>query len=90
MISARAETSTHVIIDGRGFLLDSDRDLVELMGQIESAARSGPAFVHLSAGTELVSVLVSARTQVVIQVERESVAQELDEPPFGPLTDWDA
>lgn len=59
MSGARKNTRTHVEIDGQRFLLDTDRDLVEVMERIEAAARSEPAFVHLSGGDHLISVLVS-------------------------------
>lgn len=89
MTSAAAETSTHVEIDGQRFLLDSDRDLVDLMAEIEEAARSEPRFVHLSDGEELVSVLVSARSRIVITVEHESRARMPDSMPIQLPADWD-
>ncbi|PRA82239.1 hypothetical protein [Microbacterium sp. MYb66] len=84
-----ASTNTHIVIDGQPFLLDGDRDLVDLMGEIEAAARSEPTFVHLSAGDELVSVLVSSRSRIVITVERDGIAVTSDEAPIAPLPDWE-
>ncbi|MFB7250635.1 hypothetical protein [Microbacterium sp. NPDC056234] len=89
MINAGAESSTHIVIDGQRFLLDRDRDLVDLMGQIEAAARSEPAFVHLSDGDELVSVLVSSRSRIIITVEREGIAVVAEEAPVAPFSDWE-
>ena len=88
-MSTEADSITHVTIDGRRFRLSGGRDLVDLMAQIEAAARSEPTFVHLSDGDELVSVLVSSRSQIVIAVEREGVAATSDEPPIAPFLDWD-
>ncbi len=79
----------HIEIDGHDFLLDPDRDLVEVMGLIESAARSEPTFVDLSSGEELVSVLVSPGAKVVVTVQHESIASPEHEAPLAPYSDWD-
>ncbi|MFB8188213.1 hypothetical protein ACFC14_02740 [Microbacterium sp. NPDC055988] len=88
-MNTEADSITHVAIDGRRFRLNGERDLVDLMSQIEAAARSEPTFVHLSDGDELVSVLVSSRSRIVITVERAGIAAIADEPPIAPFLDWD-
>lgn len=89
MSGVEAGITTHVEVDGRDFVLRGDRDLVDVMSQIEAAAASPPAFVDLSDGEELVSVLIHAASRVVVSVERESHAAELLEPPVFSMDDWD-
>ncbi|WP_396659003.1 hypothetical protein [Microbacterium oxydans] len=89
MSGARKNTRTHVEIDGQRFLLDTDRDLVEVMERIEAAARSEPAFVHLSGGDHLISVLVSPGSKAVVTVERDSVTQPEEHAPVDQIPEWD-
>jgi len=84
------DTRTYVEIDGREYLLGSELDLVEVMGRIEAAARNEAAFVDLSDGDQLVSVLVSRRSRVVVTVRPlEPQPDSDDTPPGGFLRDWD-
>lgn len=89
MDGARTMARAHIEIDGHDFLLDPDRDLVEVMGLIENAARSEPTFVDLSSGEELVSVLVSPGAKVIVTVAHESVATPEEEAPIAPFSDWE-
>lgn len=82
-------TRARIEIDGREFLLDGDRDLVDLMTRIEAAARSEPTFVDISDRDGLVSVLVSPGAHVVISVVHQGAASVDHAPPFAPITDWD-
>jgi len=87
----RTKTTTYVEIDGRPFVLYGDRDLTEVMADIEKAAASpDPTFVRLDGGDELVSVLISSRTRVVVTVRRDSADHAVPEAPmFLPTADWD-
>jgi hypothetical protein len=89
MDSDRSFTRTYVEIDGREYLLGDDHDLVEVMARIEAAAQSRPAFVDLSSGDRMVSVLVSAQSHVVITVRRESIDESEDVFPGLQIGDWD-
>lgn len=89
MSGVRTGITTHIEVDGRDFLLGGDRDLVDVMSQIETAAASPPAFVDLSDGEEMVSVLIHAASRVVVSVERQPRPAGLLEPPTFSLDDWD-
>ncbi|WP_091227157.1 hypothetical protein [Microbacterium sp. 3J1] len=89
MGATRMDLRTHIEIDGRDFLLGGDRDLVDVMSQIEAAAASPPAFVHLSIGDEMVSVLIHSHTRVVISVEREHPPTSPLDPPTPLISDWE-
>ncbi|MBQ3357414.1 MULTISPECIES: hypothetical protein [Microbacterium] len=89
MDEPRTNTRARIDIDGREFLLDGDRDLLELMGRIEAAARSEPTFVDISDRNGLVSVLVSPGARVVISVEHVSSVALVEEAPVHPIADWD-
>jgi hypothetical protein len=89
MSDTRAETRARVEIDGHAFLVDLDRDLVELMQQIEAAARSQPTFVHLHGGEGSVSVLVTPRSKIVITVDHGRRAVLGEESPLVPTSDWE-
>lgn len=89
MSDTRAETRARVEIDGRGFAVGADCDLVELMAQIEAAARSQPTFVHLRGGVESVSVLVTPRSMIVITVDHAQTALLNERAPLVPAGDWD-
>ncbi|MFJ4999681.1 hypothetical protein ACIP5T_16120 [Microbacterium sp. NPDC088619] len=94
MTDTRVETNTQVIIDGWSWHLPADHDLVELMSQIEAAARSGPSFVHLSDGDGMVGVLVGRQSKVAITVTSKRTGPARDTLTFEPtlatdLTDWD-
>lgn len=80
---------THIEVDGRDFLLGGGRDLVHVMSQIEAAAASPPAFVDLSDGDELVSVLIHANSRVVVSVERAEPHREDLDPPAPMIDDWE-
>lgn len=60
------DSRAHIEIDGRDFVLGDGRDLNEVTAQIEAAAASPPAFVHLSTGDQTVAVLIHSRSRVVI------------------------
>lgn len=91
MAETRVETDTQVTIDSWSWRLPPDHDLVELMEQIETAARSGPAFVHLPGEESSVSVLVGGRSKVVITVTRGHAPANLafETPLPSEMTDWD-
>ncbi|OAN41376.1 hypothetical protein [Microbacterium sp. H83] len=89
MGGARTGIRTHVEVDGRDFLLGGDRDLVHVMSQIEAAAASPPAFVDLSDGDEMVSVLIHGTSRVVVSVEREHRPPEPLDPPTASIDDWE-
>ncbi|WP_144872403.1 hypothetical protein [Microbacterium sp. 1.5R] len=81
---------THIEIDGRDFVLSGERDLVHVMSQIEAAAASPPAFVDLSDGDDLVSVLIHSTSRVVVSVETDQQASSAQfEPLSYPSNDWD-
>ncbi|MCM3780418.1 hypothetical protein [Microbacterium hydrocarbonoxydans] len=80
---------THVEIDGRDFILSGERDLVHVMSQIEAAAASPPAFVDLSDGDDLVSVLIHSTSRVVVSVETDQRSSADYEPLSYPNNDWD-
>lgn len=82
------ERRARVEIDGKGFTLAPDCDLVELMDQFESASRSQPTFVHLHGGDKTVSVLVAPLSKVVITVQYVRLAQPEAEPPFIHPGEW--
>ncbi|MFF7294172.1 hypothetical protein ACFY9N_16705 [Microbacterium sp. NPDC008134] len=88
MDGSRTKPRTRIEIDGREFLLDGDRDLVDLMARIEAAARSEPTFVDISSRGGLVSVLVSPGARVVISVAHEGRDHD-HAPPIPPIGDWD-
>lgn len=89
MSDTRAEARTRVEIDGHGFLVDPERDLVELMEQIETAARTQPTFVHLHGGEESVSVLVTPRSRIVITVDHRQGAILDEASPLVPAFEGD-
>ncbi|MFB4351887.1 hypothetical protein RAC69_01950 [Microbacterium sp. LS_15] len=80
---------THVEIDGRDFVLSGERDLVDVMSQIEAAAASPPAFVDLSDGDDLVSVLIHSTSRVVVSVETDQRSPAEYEPLSYPNNEWD-
>lgn len=77
------------MIDGQRFLLDADRDIVDIMEQIETAARSEPTFVHLVEDGERVSVLVSPGSTVSVTVADGREVEPEDRAPFTTLPEWD-
>lgn len=94
MTETRVETKTQVTIDGWSFRLQPDYDLVDLMGRIEAAATTGPAFVQLLDGESMVSVLVSPQSKVLITVSPRETNGTRDTPAFEPtlatdMTDWE-
>jgi len=89
MDGPQTKTRARIDIDGREFLVDGERDLVDLMGRIEAAARSEPTFVDISSRSGLVSVLVSPGAHVVVSVEHEQAAGWREDAPVSPLSDWD-
>lgn len=89
MDGARTNTRARIEIDGREFLLDGGRDLVDLMTRIEAAARSEPTFVDISDRDGLISVLVSPGAHVVISVEHEGRTNIDSTPPIPVVGDWD-
>lgn len=84
----RMNTRTHVEIDGRDFILGHDRDLVAVMSSIERAAGSPPGFVDISAGDELVSVLITSASKVVVTVVPDTIPADWT-PPGTPISDWE-
>lgn len=89
MDGSRTKPRTRIEIDGREFILDGDRDLVDLMSRIEAAARSEPTFVDISSQGGLVSVLVTPGARVIISVAPEGSEHIDHAPPIPPLSDWD-
>lgn len=89
MTGAQTRIRTHIEVDGRDFLLGGDRDLVHVMAQIEAAAASPPAFVDLSDGDEMVSVLIHSHSRVVITVEHEHGQPDHLDPPSPMIDDWE-
>jgi len=85
----KRETRTYVEIDGREYLLGQELDLVEVMGRIETAARSEPTFVDLSDHDHLVSVLISPRSKVVVTVRHASALPPEETPPGSAIRDWE-
>lgn len=85
----KRETRTYVEIDGREYLLGKELDLVEVMGRIETAARSEPTFVDLSDLDHLVSVLISPRSKVVVTVRHASTLPPEEAPPGSAIRDWE-
>lgn len=79
---------THIEIDGRDFVLGDDRDLAEVMGQIEAAAASPPAFVYLSAGDQMVAVLIHSRSRVVVTTDG-SYSGRAEPELWDTLPDWE-
>lgn len=86
---------TYVEIDDREYVLGQDQDLVDVMSKIEAAAQTKSAFVELSSGERLVSVLISSQSRVVVTVRPEQLAEvthvrpELVDVPRGLVEDWD-
>lgn len=62
------KATAYIEVDGRAFRLAHDRDLVELMARVEAITRSESAFIDLSDGEQLVSVLISPGARVVVTV----------------------
>lgn len=89
MDGPRTKTRARIDIDGREFLVDDDRDLVDLMGRIEAAARSEATFVDISSRTGLVSVLISPGAHVVVSVEHEQPSGWRDDAPVTQMPDWE-
>lgn len=82
---------TQVAINGSGFFLAQDQDLVDLRQRIEAAMRTPGTFVDfVVVGNRWTSVLISPGTQVVFSVETvqfDSRDTGDDETPFGGLFD---
>lgn len=94
MSRSLSNTTAYVEVDGREYSLGPDRDLVEVMTRIEAVARSEPAFIDLSNGDRMVSVLVSPRSHVVVTVRRNdpppAATASSEEWSLGlPHFDWD-
>lgn len=77
------ETRARIAVDGEEFEISPNRDLVSLMEQIETAAQSHAAFVHIRGGDESVSVLVTPHSKIVLRVDFLGSAIEEDEQPFS-------
>lgn len=82
------DARTHIEIDGRDFVLGDDRDLTEVMGQIEAAAASPPAFVYLSMGDQMVAVLIHSRSRVVVSTDASLSGRAVPEL-WDSLPDWE-
>ncbi|CAN7155283.1 hypothetical protein LJR044_002517 [Microbacterium foliorum] len=80
---------TQIAIDDQTYVLGVDRDLNEVMGQIEEAAGSSPAFVDLSSGDRRVSVLIVPTTRVVVSTTPEPWEQSEAMFPNSQVNDWD-
>lgn len=94
MVETRVGTSTQVAIDGWSWRLPPDHDLVELMSQIETAARSGPSFVPLCEGEDMVSVLIGPQSKVAITVSPQRSDASENTPVFEhtlapDMADWE-
>ncbi len=94
MSTARSNTIAYLEVDGHEYQLGRDRDLVDLMHRIETIVRSEAAFVDLSHGDEMVSVLVSPGARVVVRVLWDSapVASQAvaeDWSIYLPIRDWE-
>lgn len=85
---ADTDERVHIEIDGRDFVLGDDRDLTEVMTQIEAAAASPPAFVHLSTGDQMVAVLIHSRSRVVITTDGAYSGQSMPEL-WDSMPDWE-
>lgn len=89
MDTARASGRTQIAIDGQTYVLGASRDLVDVMSQIEAAAASPPAFVDLSDGDHLISVLILPTTRVVVSVAHEAGPDSEAMFPVDQVSDWD-
>lgn len=94
MPETQVETTTQVTIDGSSWHLPPGHDLVELMSQIEAAARSGPSFVPLADGETMVSILIGSHSKVVVTVSTPRSDASGNAPAFEPplatdMTDWE-
>lgn len=92
MDDTATNTTTCVEIDGRPFILHRDRDAGEVMAAIEAAAAlPDPTFVHLGSGDELTSVLISARSRVIVTVRHDSADHAIAPDPamYLPTEEWD-
>lgn len=77
-----------VHIDGTPYAL-GDRDLVDLMTAIEAAVSTPGAFVDLTHGDRLVSVLITPTSRVVITVDLDAPTDPDSFFPTSPITDWE-
>ncbi len=87
-----SRTTAYIEVDGREFRLARDRDLVDVMNQIEAITRSEPAFVDLSDGERLVSVLISpgARVVVTVRPDHRTPDSSIDDWSLDlPFRDWE-
>jgi hypothetical protein len=87
------KATAYIEVDGRAFRLGQGRDLVEVMARIEAITRSEPAFIDLSDGDQLVSVLISPGARVVVTVRPDDPATGIEAAgvwPFSlPFEDWE-
>lgn len=81
-------TTTHIEIDGHDFLLPRSTDVADLMSRIEAAARSQPTFIDLATGDSLTSVLITARSRVVVYLIRQDMGADAPIDSHSTL-DWD-
>lgn len=80
---------THIEIDGRGFALQDDQPVDQIMSEIEAAASSSPTFVTLSAVGQSVNVLIRSTTRVVISVEKAEHVEPDQSPWELPFDEWE-
>ncbi|WP_341976117.1 hypothetical protein LTA6_000660 [Microbacterium sp. LTA6] len=82
---------TQVAVNGGSFFLAQGQNVDELKGLIEEAVRTGGRFVDFTVmGNRVVSVLISAGSQVVISVETVQFDTDDDGDdafPFGGMFD---
>lgn len=82
-------TITRIVFDDEEFVLTAEQDLVDLMGKIETAARTRPTFVGFSARAGMMSVLVCAATRVKVTVEPRQERDDRPLVPADPSLEWD-
>jgi hypothetical protein len=82
MSESSDEVRARITIDGQEFAISPDRDLVDLMQQLETAAGSRAAFVHIHGGDESISVLVTPHSKIVLAVDHIGAVTPEDEAPF--------
>lgn len=83
MSESSDEIRARITIDGREFAIRPDRDLVDLMQQLESAAGSRAAFVHIRGGDESISVLVTPHSKIILAVDHIGAAKPENKQPFS-------
>lgn len=82
-------TVTRIMFDDEEFVLAAEQDLVDLMGRVETAARTRPTFVAFSASAGMMSVLVCEGTRVKVTVEPRHERDDLPLVPADPSLEWD-